>query len=151
VLFDGAAITHHEVNGKQVPVFAHLATLIHRQYRIFRFVGTQREARQLGRLSAKLPEDAVIYSHTEQMRHMCRQCWEKGTDGHTHGASDEQTVVEGKLCAPPSVTERELLAAIDLVVANVPGVRLLVPDLCGAAGETDRANFERRRAAMITS
>lgn len=150
VLFDGAAITSHEVNGKQVPVFPHLATLIHSQYRVFRFVGTQQHARQLGKLSAQLPGDAVIYSHTEQMRHMCRECWEKGTDGHSHLASDEQTVVEGKLCAPPSLTERELLVAIDVVIANVPGVRLLVPDLCEAAGETDRADFERRRAAKIT-
>jgi hypothetical protein len=133
VLFDGAAFTRHEVNGKQVPVFPHLATLVRSRYRIYPFVGTQQQQHQLSKLSTQLPEDTVIYSHSEQM------------------ASDQHAFISGKLCAPPSLSAPELLAAVDRVLASAPGVRLFAPELCVAAGQLERAQVERRRTAMLAS
>src|SRR5215831_576878 len=65
VLFDGAPITNHTVNGQNVPVFPHLATLERTGYQFFDFAGTQQKAQQLSELSHQLPKDAVLYSHTE--------------------------------------------------------------------------------------
>ncbi len=58
-------------------------------------------------------------------------------------------VVTGKPCSPPSLTERQLLEALDRVVQALPDVKLFVPDLAQAAGLEERAEIERRRMSMI--
>ncbi len=151
VMFDGAPITHHRYGDREVPVFPHLVTLERCGYRVFRFSGTQRQPRQIADLSTALPDETVLYSHTEQMRHVCSACAnDPGTD-HAHHHADDHTVVTGKLCAPPSLAARELLDALDRAVAAAPEVKLFVPGLARAAGDHERASVEERRVAMIES
>jgi hypothetical protein len=149
VLFDGAPVTHHKYGDLQVPVFPHLVTLERPGYRIFPFAGTQPGAGVVAELSSKLPEDAVLYSHTEQVAMLCRHCWESGNVDRGAHRKEDRHVVRGKLCAPPHLTPRALLDALDAAVAASNGVRVLVPELSRAAGDDARAEVEARRLGML--
>jgi hypothetical protein len=148
VLFDGAPVTHHKVDDVDVPVFPHLATLVRARYHAFPFAGTQKRRGQVASLSERLPADAVLYVHSEQLVWLCRDCWERRSNDHDHD-QDEHVVVSGTLCAPPDIEPEELLSQVDAAVANEEGVRLLVPDLCRAAGEGERADVEARRKGLL--
>ena len=149
VLFDGAPITYHEDGDDRVAVFPHLATLVRPGYRIWRFGGTQSQAEQISELSEHLPDDAVLYVHTEQYHVLCRTCWEAGTlSGDTH-QNVEHRVVTGKLCAPPDTSPSALLDQLDRLVAKAEGVQLLLPELAREIGDGPRAEVEARRLAMI--
>lgn len=151
ILFDGAPITHHEYGGDRVPVFPHLATLIRPGYRIWPFGGTQAHAEQIASLSKALPEDSVLYVHTEKFQILCHRCWEAGRVGDCDHNEAEHRVVRGKLCAPPSVAPATLLRAVDAAVAAAAGVQVLVPQLAKDAGDQKRAKVEVRRMAMLSS
>src|SRR5690606_25175229 len=98
VLFDGAPITYHEYRGESIPVFPHLVTLARPGYAIYRFGGLQAQPKQIAKLSNALPADSLIYTHTESLRIVCRQCWE-GAKAHQHdSALPQHRVVTGKLC-----------------------------------------------------
>jgi len=148
VLFDGAPITEHKYGDETVPVFPHLATLRRCGYRILPFLGTQPRASAIADLSLKLPRDAVLYSHTEQYVVMCAACWQSQQVNHASHERVEHHVVRGKLCAPPDIPARELLAALDGAVAESPGVHVFVPELARLAGDAARADVETRRMAM---
>ena len=143
VMFDGAPV------GRQggVPIFPHLATLHRRSYQIWRFVGAQATKGQLIALSKHLPEDTVIYPHTEQIVVLCDACAKgRGGDGHAHTPEQAHHVVRGKLCAPPHLAPATVLAALDAAIAGAPGAQIAVPDLC-AAGEAAGTSGDRRCAA----
>jgi hypothetical protein len=149
VLFDGAPVTHHVYGERRVPVFPHLVTLERPGYRVFPFAGTQKVAHAITELSHALPGDAILYSHTEQLVIMCSHCWQSDTLDHGAHQRDEHQLVRGKLCAPPSISPKELLRAVDAAVAAVQGVRLFVPELCAIAGDRARAEVEVRRMKML--
>jgi hypothetical protein len=151
VLFDGAAITHHKYGDRDVPVFPHLTTLRRGRYTIFRFAGTQRQERQIASLSERLPEDAVLYVHTEQVALVCASCWANPGTDHARHASTDHRVIRGKLCAPPTVDARDLLRALDNLLEQTPEIRVVVPALARAAGQIERADVEERRIAMLES
>jgi len=144
VLIDGAPITHHTYGFDRIPVFPHLSTLARRQYRVFTFVATQRMEGQVADLSASLPEDSVLYVHSEQVVVQCQQCWETPGVDHAEHVPMEQQVVKGKLCAPPSVEPAVLLGQLDHAVGGEEGVQLLVPELCNSAGFVERAQAEQQ-------
>jgi hypothetical protein len=149
VLFDGAPVTYHTVGDEKVPVFPHLATLERPGYRIFPFVGTQTKQGAIQALSGSLPDDTVLYSHTEKVAVLCAQCWESGKVDHALAHKEgPQHVVRGKLCAPPSVPVADLRRALDDAVAKSPGVRVYVPALSRLLGDEARAEEETRRMAM---
>ena len=149
VLFDGAPITYHEYGGGRVAVFPHLATLVRPGNRIWRFGGTQSQAEQIADLSKLLPDDVVLYVHTEQYQVLCRSCWEAGRMSNDAHQEAEHRVVTGKLCAPPGTSPRALLDQLDRLVADAEGVQLLLPGLAKEAGDEARAEVESRRLAMI--
>lgn len=149
ILFDGAPITEHEYSGGKVPVFPHLVTLVRAGYLIVPFGGTQAHAEQVAELSKALPDDAVLYVHSEQVQVLCSHCWESGLVSSGKHRQKKHHVVTGKLCAPPSLSPRELLAIIDAAVKAEKGVQLLIPDLAAAVGDAQRAEVEGRRLEMI--
>jgi len=151
VLFDGAAITHHKYGDRDVLVFPQLTTLRRGRYGIFRFAGTQSHERQVASLSEKLPEDSVLYVHTEQMSVLCASCWANPGVDHARHASTDHRVISGKLCAPPTIEARDLLRALDDLLEQTPEARIVVPALARAAGQVERADVEERRMAMLES
>ncbi|HMR79484.1 MAG TPA: hypothetical protein PKD61_30465 [Polyangiaceae bacterium] len=123
VLFDGAPITHHEYGEQSVAVFPHLATLVRPGYCIWRFGGTQGQPEQIGDLSRHLPDDAVLYVHTEQFQVLCRSCWEAGRVNSDRHQEVEHRVVTGKLCAPPGVNAAALREHLDKLVADAGDIQ----------------------------
>ncbi|MGE0326229.1 MAG: prenyltransferase [Polyangiaceae bacterium] len=149
ILFDGAPITYHEVNGESVPVLPHLATLKRSGYRILPFGGTQQATGQIVQLSEHLPADTVLYPHTENLEFVCQECWESSRPHQHHADMPEHRVVTGKLCIPPDLDPLDILKAIDRAVAESGAVQLFIPELCALVGDTERAEVESRRLAMI--
>ncbi len=150
VLFDGAPITYHTYGEEQIPVFPHLATLVRREYQVYRFAGTQGQARQLADASMDLPGDALIYSHTESYRELCSNCWRDPDVDHETHETIEHHVVTGRIAAPPDMDAADLLDRIDRAVEERDPCQLYSPDLCTAAGLEDRADMEQRRFGMLT-
>jgi hypothetical protein len=152
ILIDGAPITHHTYGQDQVPVFPHLATLKRQNYQLFDFAGTQDSSRQLADLSAELDEDAVIYSHSENFRLICANCWRDPDLDHDLHERMEKHVVTGRIAAPPGIAPARLLDLIDKAIEK-QGQRcqLYAPDLCKAAGLTKRERIGRRRFTLLTS
>lgn len=149
VLFDGAPITYHEYEERKVAVFPHLATLRRPGYQIWAFGGTQEHAEQIGDLSKHLPDDAVLYVHSENYQVLCRSCWEAGQMNNAQHDDVEHHVVTGKLCAPPHTNPKELLELLDKLAREAGKVQLLVPELAREVGLDARADVEARRLAMI--
>lgn len=149
VLIDGAPVTHHKYGESAVPVFPHLATLERTGYRIFPFVGTQPKQGAIEGLSRSLPEDTVLYSHTEKFSVLCAKCWESDQTDHSAHRTAEHHVVRGMLCAPPSVAPARLREALDQAIAESPGIRVFVPDLSLLLGDSERAEVESRRMTMV--
>jgi hypothetical protein len=151
VLFDGAPITKHEVDGREVPVFPQLATIRRSGWRVFQFAGRQITPGQIGDLSEALPGDSVLYPHTERMRFFCKKCWESGGDGAAHAHSTERknhTIVRGKFCVDPAVSLSDVDRVLGQLLQSKPGVVIACPDFQLAAGNARRAaqdsqEFER--------
>lgn len=149
ILTDGVPITLHTYGDYQVPVFPHLATLLHRNYQFYNFAGTQGESRQLTRLDEGLEMDAVIYSHTELFREVCANCWRDSSVDHARHEPVQKHVVVGQIAAPPEIHPDALLKQVDNVLAGQAACHLYSPELCSAAGFSDRAEVERRRYKML--
>ena len=149
VLIDGAPITYHKYGDREVPVFPHLATLVHSNYQFFDFAGTQDGEGRINGASEDLDRDSVIYSHTENFSVLCAGCWRDQDIDHEHGETEEKHVVRGRIAAPPDVAPSELLRQIDAAMAKRSPCRIYSPDLCAAAGLTERVAFERRRFDML--
>ena len=149
VLIDGAPITYHKYGDDEVPVFPHMATLVHQNYQIYPFAGTQETARQLADVSVDLERDALVYSHTESYRELCACCWRDPDVDHERHDVEEQHVVTGRIAAPEEVAPGDLLAQIDKALAERAPCKLYAPELCRAAGFEERAAVEQRRFEML--
>ena len=150
ILMDGAPITHHTYGERQKPVFPHLATLLRREYQFFDFAGTQEKAEQLVSLSGELAEDAVVYSHSENVKMLCANCWRDPDINHSHHEELEKHVVTGRIAAPPHIAPARLLDMIDNGIGKRGRCQLYAPDLCAAAGMAGRERIDRRRYALLT-
>jgi hypothetical protein len=151
VLFDGAPITHHTYGDRQIAVFPHLATLVRHHYRLFDFGGTQKSKGQIADATDALERDAIVYAHSENFIQLCAKCWRNPEVDHEHHGVVEKHVVTGRIAAPADFDPRELLRQLDAAIAKRETCRIYVPDLCEAAGLSERAAFERRRFEMIRS
>ena len=132
-------------------MFPHLATLEKRDYHFYDFAGTQEEAGQIGELSRDLDEDAIVYSHTDNYQVLCSSCWRDPDLDHDSHDEEQRRVVTGRIAAPGAIKPDSLLYQLDRSVKQVTSCEVYVPDLCEAAGETDRARVERRRFDMLRS
>ncbi|MDN3276060.1 hypothetical protein QWJ07_17485 [Frankia sp. RB7] len=151
VLMDGAPITHHTYGDQQIPVFPHLATLLCRNYQFFAFAGTQEAARQLADMSEELDGDAVIYSHSENFKIMCANCWRNPDIDHADHETMEKHVVTGRIAASPDIAPARLLDLIDKGIEKRGTCQLYAPDLCAAAGQLERERIDRRRFDLLTN
>jgi hypothetical protein len=151
ILMDGAPITYHTFGELRIAVFPHLATLVRRHYQMFDFAGTQETARRLADLSADLDQDAVIYSHSENVKMMCANCWHDPDRDHNQHDQMEKLVVRGQIAAPPDIAPARLLEMIDHAIEKQGRCQLYAPDLCAAAGLTARERISRRRFVLLTS
>lgn len=150
ILMDGAPIAHHTYGEEQVAVFPHLATLLRRNYQLFDFAGTQDKAGQLVELSGELDGDAVVYSHSENVKMLCANCWRDPDIDHSRHERMEKHVVIGRIAAPPDILPAHLLDLIDKGIEKRGQCQLYAPNLCAAAGLMERERIDRRRFALLT-
>lgn len=149
ILFDGAPVTYHSYGDEQIPVFPHLATLVHGHYRFFDFAGTQNEAGALKDVSRDLARDAIVYSHSENYQVLCASCWNDPDLDHARHDEVEHHVVTGRIAAPKDIDAKDLLAQVDQALRQRSECHIYAPALCEAAGLKDRAAMERRRFDML--
>ena len=83
------------------------------------------------------------------IRNMIARCLRDQDIDHEHGETEEKHVVRGRIAAPPDVAPSELLRQIDAAMAKRSPCRIYSPDLCAAAGLTERVAFERRRFDIL--
>lgn len=146
VLFDGAPITHRTSNGQRTPVFPHLVTLKWGGWRMYPFAGRQGEQGKLAAVSDRLPDETMLYVHTEQLKLLCRGCWERSD--HREHSSELHRVVSGKLCVPPDTRLEQVGEALDTAMHG-EGFDVYVPTLRALLGDADRADVDERRMAMV--
>lgn len=151
VLIDGATITEHTYGESSIPVFPHLATLVRSGYQYFDFAGTQNDAGRLADCSVDLDRDAIVYSHTESFQILCASCWRNPDLDHEKHEDVERHVVTGRIAAPSQILAAELLSQLDQTLENRKPCRIYSPGLCEAAGQIDRARFEKRRFDMLNN
>lgn len=151
VLIDGAPITYHKYGEDEIPVFPHLATLQRSGYQYYDFAATQEESGQVEEASSGLPEDSIVYSHTENFQALCKNCWRDPSIDHEHAEELEKHVVAGRIAAPGDVPPEELLSSLDNAIRKLGACRVYSPTLCEAAGDPERASVESRRFEMISS
>ena len=151
VLIDGAPITYHTYGDQEYPVFPHLATLVRQKFRFFDFAGTQDESGRIADTSRDLDEDAIVYSHTENFQILCSSCWRDPNVDHEHHEEEEKHVVKGRIAVPNNVEVDIFLDQLDTAIKTRDPCRIYSPDLCEAAGQSDRAVFERRRFEMLSN
>ncbi|MFK8017894.1 MAG: prenyltransferase [Gammaproteobacteria bacterium] len=151
VLIDGAPITYHTYGDNEVPVFPHLATLVKGGYQFFDFAGTQDASGQLEGISEALTEDTIVYSHTENYRTLCMDCWHNPDIDHEEHRGEDRHVVTGRIAAPPTVEAEQLLQQIDGALVELNACHLYSPTLCHSAGQEKRAGVEQRRFDLLTN
>lgn len=149
ILIDGAPITYHTYGEDQYPVFPHLATLKRQHFHFYDFAGTQSEPGQLEKLGDALERDSVVYSHSEHLVSLCANCWRDPDLDHDDHRASKKHVVTGRVAAPPGISPATLLQMLDSIYADRDECDIYVPDLCVSAGESERADTERRRFDML--
>jgi len=150
VLIDGAPITYHKYGDKDIPVHPHLATLRRNGYQLFDFAGTQENEGELMNLSESLSLDTVIYSHSEQYKVLCLNCWNDPDIDHDRHTETQKHVVTGRIAAPPELNPKKLVSELDKAIADTD-CSIYSPNLCEAAHENQRAEIEHRRFDMLTN
>lgn len=130
VLFDGAPLTTRVFGEQEVPVYAHLCTLLEGQARRFELRGAQRVAGQIAALSGALPGKAVLYI--------------PGDHDVGPASGDVEAVVSGALCVPREVDLGDVVDLLDLALVDggASGPRLWIPELHRANGDEPRAEAE---------
>ena len=150
VLFDGAPITYHTYGDQEYPVFPHLATLVREKFRFFNFAGTQDESGRIADASRDLEEDAIVYSHSESFRVLCANCWRDPNIDHAQHDEEEKHVVTGRIAVPRHIEPTDVLNQLDTAIKLRKPCQIYSPDLCEAAGSSERATIERHRFNMLT-
>ena len=149
ILHDGAPITYHTYGDKQVPVFPHLATLRRQAYRLFDFGGTQDAGGQIESINPDLPEESIVYAHTERYQVLCDACWRAPDVQHERHEESQHYVVTGRIAVAPDIDLGAFVEQLDRALAERPPCRIYAPQLCRAAGLEQRAEVEARRFALL--
>lgn len=125
--------------------------MMQRGNQFFDFAGTQESEGQIADASRDLDRDCIVYSHSEQYRVLCAECWRNPGTQHKHETSEAKNVVFGRIAAPPDIAPQEIVRQLDDAMTKRATCHIFVPDLCEAAGLLDRARFEALNFGMLRS
>lgn len=149
ILFDGAPITFHLYGDNKIAVFPHLATIRRGNFHFYDFSATQGEGDAVTAANDRLGAQVCVYSHTSSVYHLCANCWRDENVLHERHVTEEHQVIHGRIAVHPDIPPAEALVRIDRAYDGLAGARLVSPDLCDAAGQSERATLERRRFEML--
>jgi len=140
VLWDAVPIGLGELDGKPVPRMPLLALLVKGDERRFRFVALQQAAEQLAAIGPELPAQARLFVHQERIELLCARCASgEHMHKHQHDPAEEHRLVYGKIVLPGSADLLAFRDQLDAVLARHPGVRLVMPGLLEAIGDSPAA------------
>lgn len=150
VLFDGAPVVTQQIEGKAVPVFPHLVTLEQGGWQIFRFAALGLGADGVAAINERLGDVAYLYSHTDSVFYLCRECADAGKVGDpcAHRKQGSGGEIRGKLCVSPDAKLKEVDASLAAAIKNTGGT-WLSPTLATTLGDPRRAAREQKHLDQL--
>jgi len=144
VLWDAAPVGFDRETTPQRPTprFPILALLKRGRERRYPFVGLQRRSGEIESLQKALPDHAILFLHRSRIDTVCAHCAIADvTDGAAptgeHEAPSE--LVYGKLVLPESIDLHAFRHQLDAIIAAHKDVKLVVPGLLEAVGDSPAA------------
>jgi tetratricopeptide (TPR) repeat protein len=140
VLWDAVPIGIGEHDGKPVPRMPLLALLVKGNERRFRFVALQQASSEVAAIGPELPDDAKLFVHQERIELLCARCASgEHMHKHKHGPPEEHRLVYGKIVVPGGADLSAFRAQLDAVLTRHAGVRMVMPGLLEAIGDSAAA------------
>ncbi|HMI90013.1 MAG TPA: hypothetical protein VK509_01560 [Polyangiales bacterium] len=140
VLWDAVPIGIGEHEGKPVPRMPLLALLVKGDERRFRFVALQQAAEQVAAIGPELPAEAKLFVHQERIELLCVRCASgEHMHKHQHEPAEEHRLVYGKIVVPGAADLAAFRQQLDAVLVRHAGVRLVMPGLLEAIGDSPAA------------
>lgn len=150
VLWDGAPVTVTEREGRPVPRLPLLGVLKQGDERRFRFIALQQKAGDVDRLAEALPEGVVLYQHGERVETVCPRCAAGETMvRHEHLPQEEHRIAFGKLVVPAGLDLGAVERELEEARRAHAGIRMALPGLYEALGDTKRAGAHHKRWGEI--
>lgn len=144
VLWDAAPVgfDRETTPERPTPRFPILAVLKRGRERRYPFVGLQKRAGEIEKLQKELPDETILFVHRERVESVCAHCALADTqDGSRHEGSHDapSELVYGKLVLPESVDLHAFRHRLDAIIAAHADVKLVVPGLLEAVGDSPAA------------
>lgn len=140
VLWDAVPVAIGEHEGKPVPRMPLLAILVKGDERRFRFVALQQAQDQVAAIAPELPADARMFVHQERIELLCARCASgEHMHKHQHEPPEQHRLVYGKIVVPGGVDLRDFRAQLEQLLLRHAGVRLVLPGLYEAIGDSEAA------------
>jgi len=137
VLWDAVPVGIAEHDGKPIPRMPLLSILNKGREQRFRFVALQQAAEQVSALGADMPGEAKLFVHHERIEMLCARCASgEHMQKHTHEPPAEHRLVYGKIILPEGTDLHAFNHALHERLRQHSGVRLVVPGLFEAIGDT---------------
>jgi tetratricopeptide (TPR) repeat protein len=140
VLWDAVPVGIAEHEGKRVPRLPLLAVLRRGDERRLRFVALQQRPGEIGELASDMPAGSHLFVHAERVEMLCARCASgEHMHKHDHAPAEAHRIAYGKVVVDGAVELAGFHAALDAAQQRHPGVRLVVPGLYEALGDTAAA------------
>ena len=140
VLWDAVPVGIAEHEGQPVPRMPLLAVLVKGNEHRFRFVALQQAPGQVAAIGPELPADAKLFIHQERIELLCARCASgEHMHKHKHEAPEEHRLVYGKIVVPGAADLGQFQRDLDALIARHSGVRLVMPGLFEAIGDSPAA------------
>jgi len=137
VLWDAVPVGVVEHEGRPVPRMPLLSVLRRGDERRLRFVALQQRPGEIGELAADMPDGSSLFVHAERVEMLCARCASgEHMKKHEHGAAEQHRIAYGKVVVDGGADLAAFHAALDAAQQRHPGVRLVVPGLYEALGDT---------------
>ena len=123
-----------------------------RAWRIFRFGASGLGADGVETLNEQLGKAAFVYSHTDSVFYLCRECADSGRSSDACGHRPPSSVgsIRGKLCVAPRQALTEVDASLAAAIKKLKGT-WLSPALADSLGDGRRAAREQKYLDQLES
>lgn len=144
VLWDAAPIgfDRETTPDRPIPRFPILALLKRGRERRYPFVGLQKRVGEIELIQKALPEHTILFVHRSRIDSVCVHCaLDDSGDGTTRAGTHEapSELIYGKLVLPESIDLHAFRHQLDAIMAAHSDVKLVVPGLLEAVGDSPAA------------
>jgi tetratricopeptide (TPR) repeat protein len=140
VLWDAVPVGVAEHEGRRIPRLPLLAVLRRGDERRLRFIALQQRPGEIGELAADMPAGSTLFVHAERVEMLCARCASgEHMKKHEHEPAEQHRIAYGKVVVEGGVELAAFHTALDAAQQRHSGVRLVVPGLYEALGDTAAA------------